>query len=253
MPQNRFRLRPLMLVAAHLWERPSWSVVGRPLRRSPPRAAQTPRNQASGCAWPIEDSYQTANSGLPDSAAWEWGQSFTVHQGTQVIVSGVYPDARYASFTVYSSSETSVYFQRRGVVAGCITRSYRIQAAQTPGVRSRHPADTLRLSFACRSRLARSTFCRSPRRALPRAWDTSNIASISLRRQRITHRIASHHRRGRWVHPAAPGLHLAHHGNSPTRSPDPYDGQAAPPSSSPPAAPLRSSSSGLRSDLFSQS
>jgi hypothetical protein len=72
---------------------------------SPPRAAQSPRSQASACAWPIEDSYVTANTGLPDTAAWYWGQSFTVHQGTQVVVSGVYPGARYASFTVYSSSE----------------------------------------------------------------------------------------------------------------------------------------------------
>jgi hypothetical protein len=47
-----------------------------------------------------------SNSGLPDSRAWYWAQPFTIHQDTQVVVSGVYPDARYASFTVYSSSET---------------------------------------------------------------------------------------------------------------------------------------------------
>jgi hypothetical protein len=48
----------------------------------------------------------TSNSGLPDSGAWYWAQPFTIDQDTQVVVSGVYPDARYASFTVYSSSET---------------------------------------------------------------------------------------------------------------------------------------------------
>ena len=69
-----------------------------------PDGAELP-SRAPACAWPIEDSYLTANSGLPDTAAGYWGQSFTIHQGTQVIVSGVYPDARYASFTVYSSNE----------------------------------------------------------------------------------------------------------------------------------------------------
>jgi hypothetical protein len=48
----------------------------------------------------------TSNSGLPDSGAWYWAQPFTIHQGTQIVLSGVYPDARYASFTVYSSGET---------------------------------------------------------------------------------------------------------------------------------------------------
>jgi hypothetical protein len=72
---------------------------------SPSSAAQGSRSRASTCAWPIEDSYLTANSGLPDTASWEWGQAFTIHQGTQIVVSGVYPDARYGSFTVYSSSE----------------------------------------------------------------------------------------------------------------------------------------------------
>jgi len=35
-----------------------------------------------------------------------------------------------------------------------------------------------------------------------------------------THRVASHHGRESWIVSATPSLHLAHHGNSPTRSPD---------------------------------
>jgi hypothetical protein len=70
---------------------------------SSPQSAPT---QASTCAWPIEDNYLASNSGLPDSGAWIWAQPFTVHQDTKIVLSGVYPDARYASFTVYSSSET---------------------------------------------------------------------------------------------------------------------------------------------------
>ena len=118
MPPNRFRLRPLTLMATALMGATVLVSCGTSASPSPSRAAQTPPSQASGCAWPIEDNYQTANSGLPDSGAWDWGQPFTIHQGTQIIVSGVYPDARYASFTVYSSSETPVFLQRRGVVAG---------------------------------------------------------------------------------------------------------------------------------------
>lgn len=105
MPPKKSRLRPLTLIAAAALGmtvpancRPSASA-------SPLWTAQSSRSQASACAWPVEDSYLTANSGLPDTAAWCWGQSFVIHQGTQVVVSGVYPDARYASFTVYSSSE----------------------------------------------------------------------------------------------------------------------------------------------------
>ncbi|HTW07619.1 MAG TPA: hypothetical protein VME46_08920 [Acidimicrobiales bacterium] len=105
MPLKKSRLRPLTLIAAAALGmtvpvscRPSASA-------SPLWTAQSSRSQAPACAWPVEDSYLTANSGLPDTAAWYWGQSFAIHQGTQVVVSGIYPDARFASFTVYSSSE----------------------------------------------------------------------------------------------------------------------------------------------------
>lgn len=64
----------------------------------------------------------TSNSGLPDTAAWYWAQPFTIHRGTQVVVSGVYPDARYASFTVYSSRE--IPFTSNGV--GSSLADYRI-------------------------------------------------------------------------------------------------------------------------------
>jgi hypothetical protein len=115
MHPKRFRLRPLTLMAATAMGMTLLAGCATSASASPPRVAQSPRGQASACAWPIEDSYLTANSGLPDTAAWYWGQSFTIHQGTQVLVSGVYPDARYASFTVYSSSELP--FTSNGVVS----------------------------------------------------------------------------------------------------------------------------------------
>ncbi len=92
-----------------------------------PRSTAASAAAQSACAWPIEDNYLTANSGLPDSGAWYWAQPFTVHQGTQIVLSGVYPDARYASFIVYSSSETP--FTSNGV--GSSLADYQI--APDPG------------------------------------------------------------------------------------------------------------------------
>jgi hypothetical protein len=85
---------------------------------------------SSACAWPGEDNYQISNISLPDSAASEWLQPFTVQKGGEVIVSGVYPDARYASFSVYTSGETS--FTSNGV--GSSLADYQI--APDPGNRN---------------------------------------------------------------------------------------------------------------------
>jgi len=105
MRPKKLRLRPLTLIAAAAVGMAGLVSCGKSSSAPPTRTAHSSPTEASSCAWPIEDSYLTANSGLPDTAAWYWGQSFTIHQGTQVVVSGVYPDARYASFTVYSGSE----------------------------------------------------------------------------------------------------------------------------------------------------
>ena len=102
---KRLRLRTLTLTAAATLGSTVLVSCGTSASQSAPPAKQGQRSEAAACAWPVEDSYQTANSGLPDTAAWEWGQSFTIRPGTQVVVSGAYPDARYASFTVYSSSQ----------------------------------------------------------------------------------------------------------------------------------------------------
>jgi hypothetical protein len=73
---------------------------------SPRPSTQSAATQPSACAWPIEDDYLISNSGLPDSGSWIWAQPFTIHQDTKIVLSGAYPDARYASFTVYSTAET---------------------------------------------------------------------------------------------------------------------------------------------------
>jgi hypothetical protein len=90
-----------------------------------------PSAPAPACAWPSEDNYQVSNISLPDAAASEWLQPFPIQQGGQVIVSGVYPDARYASFSVYTTGGAS--FTSNG--AGSSLADYQI----APDTGSRNP------------------------------------------------------------------------------------------------------------------
>ena len=115
MPPKKSRPRSLMLITAAAVVSTVLASGGTSASPSPPPTAHSLPRRASACAWPVEDSYLTSNSGLPDTGAWYWGQSFTIHPGTQVVVAGAYPDARYASFTVYSSSELP--FTSNGVVS----------------------------------------------------------------------------------------------------------------------------------------
>jgi hypothetical protein len=126
MSPKKSCLRSLTLAAAVLATTVMDS-TGASASPSPSLTGQSSPTQTSGCAWPIEDSYLTANSGLPDTAAWYWGQPFTIHEGTQVVVSGVYPDARYASFTVYSNDELP--FASNGVASSLAD----FQIAPDPG------------------------------------------------------------------------------------------------------------------------
>ena len=115
MSPKKRGLLPVRLIAAAAVGMTVLVSCTTPSSASAPPAAQSSPNQDTACAWPIEDSYMASNSGLPDTAAWYWGQAFTIHQGTEVVVSGVYPDARYASFTVYSTNELP--FTSDGVVS----------------------------------------------------------------------------------------------------------------------------------------
>jgi hypothetical protein len=53
---------------------------------------------------------------LPDSAATYWVQPFQVYSDLQIVLSGVYPDARYASFTGYDGVRGP--FSSNGVSSG---------------------------------------------------------------------------------------------------------------------------------------
>ena len=55
------------------------------------------------CAWPTELSAQTDNTAFPDAAAVYWGQPIVASPGTRIVLSGRFPDARYASLSVYTA------------------------------------------------------------------------------------------------------------------------------------------------------
>ena len=61
------------------------------------------------CAWPTELNVQSDNSAVPNSASVDsaeavWFQPIVAATGTRIVVSGRFPDARYASFSVYTPS-----------------------------------------------------------------------------------------------------------------------------------------------------
>lgn len=63
---------------------------------------QPPSHGTQNCAWPSLYSVQSANTAFPDSAAFYWGQPIVADQSTTIQISGRFPDARYASLSVYT-------------------------------------------------------------------------------------------------------------------------------------------------------
>jgi len=54
------------------------------------------------CAWPTELSAQTDNTAFPDAAEDIFGGPIVASAGTRIVLSGRFPDARYASVQVYT-------------------------------------------------------------------------------------------------------------------------------------------------------
>jgi hypothetical protein len=54
------------------------------------------------CAWPSEFNVQADNAAMPDAAAGYWVQPIVASAGTRIVLSGRFPDARYASLSVYA-------------------------------------------------------------------------------------------------------------------------------------------------------
>ena len=63
---------------------------------------QPPAQGAQNCAWPTLYSVQSINADNPDSAAVVWGQPIVADPNTTIQVAGTFPDARYASLSVYT-------------------------------------------------------------------------------------------------------------------------------------------------------
>jgi len=63
---------------------------------------------SQACAWKILANIDTNNGGLVDSAAAYWLDTFQVQSGLSIVLTGRFPDARYASISVYSSA-TSLF------------------------------------------------------------------------------------------------------------------------------------------------
>ena len=65
-------------------------------------------SSAGACAWPIAASVKMDNAALVDAAAAYWLQPIMASGGTRIVVSGRYPDARYASLSVYEPNGNPV-------------------------------------------------------------------------------------------------------------------------------------------------
>src|SRR5690349_19554302 len=68
----------------------------------PPSSAQPSSQGDQNCAWPSMYSVQSTNTAFPDSAAYYWGQPIVADKNTTIQISGRFPDARYASLSLYT-------------------------------------------------------------------------------------------------------------------------------------------------------
>jgi len=99
-----------------------------------------------GCAWPVASNPDSGNIFFPDSSATYWVAPFASAPGTQLVIHGRYPYARYFSFHVYDAATR---------ILDAIT-DYQIQpdrGSTNPfqtGVQSRHRNYTVHVLFANR-------------------------------------------------------------------------------------------------------
>ncbi len=104
-----------------------------PATTASPGASSSAAVPASGlagaqqCAWPEEVDAYAANTVIPDTADLVWIDSFSVAPGLRIVLSGTFPDARYASLQVYD--RVGAPFTRNGV--GSTLTDYQI--APDPG------------------------------------------------------------------------------------------------------------------------
>jgi len=83
---------------------------------------------AQACAWPRKANAYTANTVIPDASETAWIDFFQLSPGLRIVLSGTFPDARYASLQVYAEPGGSP-FTSNGV--GSTLTDYQI--APDPG------------------------------------------------------------------------------------------------------------------------
>ncbi len=86
-----------------------------PAGTAPPSAAAGGGGPAAAqeCAWPEKVDAYSANTAIPDTAAAYWIHFFPMAPGLRIVLSGSFPDARYASLQVYATGGAP--FTRNGV------------------------------------------------------------------------------------------------------------------------------------------
>jgi len=79
------------------------------------------------CGWWFVTTAQSVNVALPDTSAAYWTTPFVAAPGLKIVIKGQYPNARFASVTVYNNA--GGVFTRNGVSSGIVD----YQIAPDPG------------------------------------------------------------------------------------------------------------------------
>jgi hypothetical protein len=109
-------------------------------------SAQPPAQGAQNCAWPYIINVQSANVYAPDAAAFYWAQPIVADQHTTIQISSKFPDARYASLSVYTPYGSP--FTTNGVSSSL--PDYRIQpqsGSQNPWQQSASPGGSFTVTI----------------------------------------------------------------------------------------------------------
>ena len=85
-----------------------------PAATAPPAGSPPAATQA--CAWPREVEAVSDNMLIVDTGAAYWLEPFQVAPGLRIVLTGTFPDARYASLAVYAQPYSSP-FTRNGVAS----------------------------------------------------------------------------------------------------------------------------------------
>jgi hypothetical protein len=68
------------------------------------------------CAWPIVGGVDALNVALPDANATYWMHHYFLEPGMKFVIRGVYPFARFASFTTYDDTGTPLPSEEGGML-----------------------------------------------------------------------------------------------------------------------------------------